>query len=246
MIQEATEHLVAEQQRAAPHSSLHRLGRRLNKTMKLVLAVPSDPHVKTYSKSHPHPLTREMPLPYGVGTLGFQGRVPAAGATRSRPATAGSQRTVNRPKQSGEISRRPSVPAALQTSYHVVQTCPQARPNDYRESDATLWDPYHPMTKPQSPVCKPDQPFSTTFSDEGILMPSQQQSGNSKWDRALPTPPGIYTPCRKAAMGSVKLQRQMEMGNVRGPSPKYAAASVKSFETTAIPTQPRVYMDEHI
>jgi hypothetical protein len=188
MTQEAAACLVAEQPRTAPRSSLHRLGRRLNKTMKLVLAVPSNPHQKTYSKSHLHPSHREIPLPYGVGALGFQGRVPTTAATRSRPATAGSQRSANRPKQSGETFRRPSGPTALQMSHHGSQS----RPNEYRGSDATR-EPYRPPNS-HMPAHKSGQDFSTAFSDAGTLMPIQKQLGSPNWERALAPLPDKYTP----------------------------------------------------
>lgn len=192
MVRTAAEKVLTEQQRLAPKSSLHRFGRRLNKTMKLLLAVPSDPHLKTYSTSHPpRAMTRAMPFPYGVGALGLQARMPTPGG-RSRPGTAGSQRTVNRPKQSGEMSRRPSGAAVLQSPHNNAPSRPQTRVNEYRESDATLWDPYQQPPVPQMPAHKTGQTFSTTFSKEGTLMPTQEQMGNTRWDRALPELPGAY------------------------------------------------------
>ena len=239
MIHEAAERLVAEQQRHAPRSSLHKFGRRLNKTVKLVLAVPSDPQLKTYSKTQSQVLVREFPFPVGGGGLTLQRRVPTADDVLSRPAN--SQRTTHRAKQTAEVSRRPGGPAALQAPYHSVQSRPDTRPLGYRESESTLWYPYEQPRYTGIPAHKGGQAFSTTFSDEGTLMPTQEQLGNPKWERPLPPPPpGFQAPRVTTSAGALEPPRQMPLDNVHVPSKRYAA-SIKSYETTAIPTQSKVW-----
>jgi hypothetical protein len=252
MIQDAARLLVEQQQNNAPRGTLHSLGRKFNKAMKLVLAVPSDPELKTYSKTNPELSYKQMMMPFGttpMTSFGLHGRVPNTLNARSRPPTTATHHTRDNGKQSGESSRYPNAPRILDrgerfdaegggranAAYIDTQDRPQARANTFRESDATLWDTRQPYD-PRSPGFKSGHAPSV-FSEEGTLLPTQRQAGNPKYQESST---GGYPSLKKASAASLRTPRQLATNDPRTPSPKYNP-SVKSHETTAIPTQSQIY-----
>lgn len=250
MIQEAAERLVAEQQKTEHLSILRRLGKRCNRTLKVMLAIPSSPDVKTYSTTRPRSPPRQMALPYGAITsaLSSQGRMQAGVDTHTTPGTA----TIHA-KQSNDVSRGPSVsrlriqqdmldarpgfPTNASQGDGLVQ--PQRRLNRYRESEATLWEPQRPLDS-RGPGCKVGPARSATSDTTDTLMPTQEELGNMKWARQPPA--GTFAPPGNGSAGHVEVVGQAPTGQ-KMPNPRYAP-SFKSSNTTVFPTQSHIYGDK--
>jgi hypothetical protein len=240
MIQEAAR-IIAEQQQQQRHaqkSSLRRFGSRCNRTLKLLLAIPSSPDIKTYSKTRTRSPPRQMALPLGAmaSALSAQQRIPKDTGARSRPSTSASPA-----QRSDGGSRRHSMVGSLGSLRGMAEAAYMAtsrRIHEHPARDAMFREAEHSLTHVFGPA-------ATTVSEGSVTRrPTQEQIGNKRWGRLQQG--GRFGPQTSRLMGCVEgaATGQMPTGQMMPgqmvPGQRYAA-SFKSSDTTVLPTQSHIY-----